>query len=284
MGRYIKSPMNYVGGKYKILNDIIPDMPKNINKFVDLFCGGLNVGINVKSNVCYANDIDTYLINWYKYVSVTPFNVLLEQIQERIRQYGLSLTNSDGYNQLRADYNKTKQPIDFFLLVCYSFNHQIRFNSKHEFNMPFGKNRSCFNDRIKENLHEFSNALTTGRFEFSNMNFKDFDYSIFAKGDLVYCDPPYSITIAAYNDGKRGFGGWTKRDDIELLGILDNLNENGIWFALSNVLSSNGNNNELLINWSKKYNVRHINKTYSNCSYNLKDRSGNTDEVLITNY
>lgn len=49
MDSYIKSPMNYTGGKYKILNDIIPSFPSGIKNFVDLFAGGLNVGINVNA-------------------------------------------------------------------------------------------------------------------------------------------------------------------------------------------------------------------------------------------
>ena len=47
MPDYIKSPMNYTGGKYKILEHIIPSFPAEMNNFVDLFAGGLNVGINV---------------------------------------------------------------------------------------------------------------------------------------------------------------------------------------------------------------------------------------------
>lgn len=35
----IKSPMNYIGNKYRIL-DQIKVFPDNINNFVDLFCGG----------------------------------------------------------------------------------------------------------------------------------------------------------------------------------------------------------------------------------------------------
>lgn len=36
--KYIKSPLNYVGGKYKLLK--VPLFPKNIHTFVDLFGGG----------------------------------------------------------------------------------------------------------------------------------------------------------------------------------------------------------------------------------------------------
>ena len=36
---YIKSPLNYTGGKYKLLPQIIPIFPSDINTFVDLFGG-----------------------------------------------------------------------------------------------------------------------------------------------------------------------------------------------------------------------------------------------------
>ena len=47
--KYIKSPLNYVGGKHKLLPQILPLFPKNINTFIDLFGGGFNVGINVSA-------------------------------------------------------------------------------------------------------------------------------------------------------------------------------------------------------------------------------------------
>ena len=35
---------------------------------------------------------------------------------------------------------------------------------------------------------------------------------------------------------------------------------------------------------SQRYHVLHLEQSYANCSYHAKDRSGNTEEVLITNY
>ena len=55
--KYIKSPLNYVGGKYKILPQIIPLMPKEIDLFIDLFGGGFNVGINITAKKIYYNDL-----------------------------------------------------------------------------------------------------------------------------------------------------------------------------------------------------------------------------------
>jgi DNA adenine methylase len=276
--------MNYTGGKYKILEHIIPCFPNRLNRFVDLFAGGLNVGINVVADTIYANDQITYLVELYRFFQETATSDLLALIKERIECYNLSLINADGYNALRAYYNRSPSPLDLFILTCFSFNHQIRFNSKHEFNTPFGKERSTYNNTIEYNLVRFCDALHKKNIVFSTGDFRDFDFSILEPSDMIYCDPPYLITTGSYNDGKRGFKDWTSEEDNALLALLDSLNEREILFALSNVFTHKGLTNDVLIEWSKKYSVTYIDKTYSNCSYHFKDRAAKTIEVLITNY
>lgn len=98
----------------------------------------------------------------------------------------------------------------------------------------------------------------------------------------MYCDPPYLITTGSYNDGNRGFKDWNRLQEIKLLDILDHLNSKGVYFALSNVLSHKGLENELLLEWSKKYNIHYLQHSYSNSSHNTT--RGESQEVLITNY
>lgn len=43
---FAKSPLNYTGGKYKLLPQFENILPKEINTFVDFFCGGGNVAVN----------------------------------------------------------------------------------------------------------------------------------------------------------------------------------------------------------------------------------------------
>ncbi len=43
---YVKSPLNYIGNKYRIIDQIHQYFPKDINTMVDLFCGGCDVTIN----------------------------------------------------------------------------------------------------------------------------------------------------------------------------------------------------------------------------------------------
>ena len=89
--------MNYTGGKYKLLNTIIPAFPEKVDKFVDLFCGGLNVGINVNANTIYANDQINYIIDLYRYFQQTDTKALIELIHNRIEQFNLSPDNKDAY-------------------------------------------------------------------------------------------------------------------------------------------------------------------------------------------
>lgn len=63
---YYKSPFNYIGNKYRIINQIQKWFPKKINTMLDLFCGGCDVIINTNAKHKYANDINFFLINILK--------------------------------------------------------------------------------------------------------------------------------------------------------------------------------------------------------------------------
>jgi len=281
---YIKSPLNYTGGKFKILDSVFQAFPGGIRTFVDVFAGGFNVGINVEAGTIICNDQIHYLIEMFQMFQSTDINRLLERIREIINTYQLTQQNKDGYYALRADYNKTGDLTKLFVLTCYAFNHQIRFNNSHEFNSPFGRNRSSFNSNIEKNLTRFCKALQQKNIQFTNKDFTELDYLKLGPEDLVYCDPPYLISTGNYNDGNRGFKDWKEKEERELLELLDKLNQAGIRFALSNVFYHKGLSNELLIEWSQKYQIHYIDKTYSNCNYQFKERDAVTVEVLITNY
>ncbi len=284
----IKSPLNYIGGKYKLLEQILPLFPKEINHFVDLFAGGCNVGINVYAEKIIFNDNLTYLIELFQTFHSKELEAVITHIENRILEFDLSLTNEEGYKKIREFYNENKNPLDLFVLIAYSFNHQIRFNNSHKFNNPFGKNRSSFNKTMKLNLERFIIQLKNKNIQFSNVSFEKYDYSFLSKNDFVYCDPPYLITTGSYNDGKRGFKGWSEKEEFDLLKILKQLNSKSVNFALSNVIEHKGKSNDILINWlnqNPSFNVNYLNKNYSNSNYQTKNRDKNGSvEVLITNY
>lgn len=284
----IKSPLNYIGGKGKILDQILPLFPKEIDHFIDLFAGGGNVGVNVNAHKVYFNDNLTYLIEMYQSFQENELDATILHIENRIKEFELSLTNEEGYKKMRTTYNKEKNPLDLFVLIAFSFNHQIRFNNHHQFNNPFGRERSSFNTSMKQNLENFIIRLKEINACFTNVCFNDFDFSNFGTNDLVYCDPPYLITTGTYNDGKRGFKGWSETEEKQLLQLLDHLDQRNIRFALSNVLEHKGKENDILKQWvanNPKYQVNYIDVHYSNSNYQTRVRDRHASmEVLVTNY
>lgn len=282
--QYIKSPMNYIGNKYRIMSQLQRWFPKNIDLMVDLFCGGCDVTINTKAQRYIANDINVYLIEIFKEFQNKGLEETLGYIENQIVEWNLNKENKSNYEAFRAYYNKTKKPLDLYVLMCFSFNYQLRFNSIHEYNNPFGKARSSFNDNMKENLIRLFDSIKD--IEFVSHDFTEFDYDILDKNDFLYADPPYLITCGSYNDGKRGFNGWKEEDDKKLFDVLDSLNRRNVKFALSNVIYHKGLQNDNLLNWKKEngYHMHRINCTYDNCNYQTKNKNNCTQEVLITNY
>lgn len=280
--QFIKSPLNYIGGKYKLLPQLLPLFPQGTETFADLFCGGGNVGVNVSCKKIVFNDMNSILIEMFSAFNAMDLNDLLAKIEGTISQWKLSMTNKEAFLKFREHYNKTRDPIDLYVLSCFSFNYQLRFNNAHEYNNPFGKERSHFSETMRENLINFVSKIQSTKSEFTSMDFVEFPFEKLGEKDFVYCDPPYLITTGTYNDGNRGFKNWTKESDEKLFALLDKLNERKIRFALSNVFSHKGETNDALIEWSKKYNTHHIKNDYSNSCYNT-NRIG-SDEVLITNY
>ena len=96
-----------------------------------------------------------------------------------------------------------------------------------------------------EKLVSYTNITKRKNIVFKSMDYKSFEKDI-EKGDFVYCDPPYLTSCGAYNDGKRGFNGWDEQQEKELLNFLSRLNEKGIKFMLSNMMSRNGDENGTL--------------------------------------
>ena len=305
----IPSPLNFTGGKYKLLPQILPLFPTNICSFVDLFCGGCNVGLNTPSRQTIYNDINANLLGLYQTLKTQDISYTFDQIRQIIHDYNLSLVseygyayyqcessrglaayNKDKFLRLRADFNRKQEAQDLdstyylmlYVLIVYSFNNQIRFNRSGQFNLPVGKRD--FNARMAQKLYRFIQRLQEQNCHFNCGDFRQLDTSLLTAADLVYADPPYLITCAPYNEQ----GGWNQQTEQDLLDFLDELHHRQIRFALSNVLQSKGKTNDILIRWTEKnagkYKTIPLQYSYANANYHIKDKSSPSQEVLIVNY
>ena len=296
----LHSPLNYTGGKERILPFLLDLFPKDIVCFYDMFCGGLNVSLNVESKSVVANDINTRLMGIFRAVAAyDDFESLNDRIHGIIRANRLhsadgsaslidgidvsaGTVNAEGYASLRDSYNATSDPVELLVLLFYSFSNQMRFNRQFKFNMPVGK--SCYNFKNMTELKEMHRTIRERGFRFTSGSLKDFDASQCNKGEFVYCDPPYLITTATYNESNNDESGWDDDDERRLYAFLDSVNDAGVRFGLSNAVQTNGRINKILNDWMGKYSVFHPDIRYSNANYHRKNKGGDTTiEVYVTN-
>lgn len=274
---FYASPLNYIGGKHDIVDFLNYNMPNNINVMYDLFGGGANISVNAKSNKIVYNDINFIVTNFFESIYNCDPAKFLKRVDNKIEKYNLEKKNKESYIKLRTEYNRqpswNKDYIDLFLLVMFGFQQQLRFNSNYDYNNPVGM--ASYNDRIKEKFVSFVGEIKEKEIVFCSKDYKEFEDNI-TSSDFVYVDPPYLITLGSYNDGKRGFKGWSKNDDIELYNFLNRLSDRGVRFMLSNVLKHKDKENKILKKWIKDNN-------YKTIKYNHKVR-GRRDEIIVINY
>jgi adenine-specific DNA-methyltransferase len=270
----IKSPLNYTGSKIEILDSIINILPKHIDIFIDAMGGAFNVGANIiaTKEVVYQEYLP-HIFDLINYLLDKNKKQIINVVKHRIDELEMNKSNKESYYKLREKYNQEKLISDLFILHCYCFQNQIRFNSKNDFNTPIGN--SSFNNNTINKIINFSPK--TKNITLVKQSYEVFDLRKVTKDSLFYFDPPYLITSAAYNDGKRGFKGWDDDQEQKLLKYLDKLNALGYKFILSNVLSHKGRTNLLLKNWlsSNSFNITEVGKAGS---------KNPRTEILISNF
>jgi len=297
--KFVKSPLNYTGGKHKLLPQITDFFPKDIKVFYDVFSGGGNVGINAEANEIVCIDKNSKVVDLLNFIKNNNYEAINQGILSVIKKYNLSESYLNGYStygcessaglgkynkepylKLREAYNDSRDELMMLVLILYSFNNQIRFNSKGNFNLPVGKRD--YNGSSRKNIAAFNTTASQKNIKFAAGDFRDLQKMKFNKKDFIYLDPPYLLGLASYNESD----GWNENDETELYKLLESLTKKNIKFALSNVIEHKGEVNTQLEKFIKNNNLKlnKISHSYSNSNYQSKAKENHTQEVLITNY
>ncbi len=295
-----RSPLFYVGDKYRLMKQLSDLFPTEINNFYEPFVGGGTVFLNIDAKRYFLNDIDKHLVNIQKFLILSAENPerFFKDVEKVVLKYKLSHSykndivpaslkkefkktyyarfNKEGYEKLRVHVNKNKKndPLVLYILLIYGFNRMLRFNGGGKFNLPVGN--VDFNKNVVIALNSYFEFVQGKKLKFTSQDFrKYFEKKKFEKDDFVYIDPPYLITSSEYNKI------WGEKEEKDLLGTMDKLDKKGVKFALSNVTHYNGSKNDLLIKWMQKYKVHKIKSNYISYHNNGKK---NIVEILVTNY
>ena len=296
----IRSPFFYVGDKYKLMPQLKQLMPKKIEQYIEPFVGGGSSFLNSKGTSYMLNDIDSYVVGLHRQIGsyTGKSEELFDALFEIIDFYGLSCSyrgicvpedmkkkyvktyyskyNKDAYIRMRKDFNANKNDfLRLYLLLIYGFNHMIRFNGKGDFNLPVGN--VDFNNNVYQALNNYLDFVGEHEIEFFNMDYISFLEKIrFDKNSYVFLDPPYLISMSEYNKL------WNDKKEDELCEYLDSLNDRGIKFGITNLITHKGKVNQRFLEWSKKYCAYDVKSNY--ISFNDNTIKADSQEVFVTNY
>lgn len=280
---YINTALNYTGSKFKLLEQLLPEMDYTKKYFVDLFGGSGVVGFNLvdKYDKILYNDIITDLVGIHKGIIHDS-----EKFITKVKSLCVDKDNQEGFNKLRSEYNLNNTPEGLYALILCSTNNMMRFSLSFKYNQTFG--RRNFNPSTQNKINIFLEHIQPfkDRLYFTSKHFSDIKIS---KPSMVYIDPPYGrlqdengnlinkqISEAGYNCF------WKLEDDIILYNYILELNKRNHSFMISGLLEHDDKKSWMLnklINDGFRYKEL-------NFDYNKVSRNGNkvSKEIIIMNY
>lgn len=269
-----KSPLNYSGSKDTLLPRILKELPYNVGTFVDVMGGAFNVGVNVVAldKIVY-NELNPFVYDIVKWLLETDKEKIIVEVESIIEEYKLEKADKERYIKLREKYNQNPTVAMLYVLHMYSFQNMLRFNNNHKFNTPVGV--AGYSADIKKRILEF--RAKTENVQLINLDYTTLKWKDYSKDTVFYFDPPYFITSASYNDGRRGMKGWGSEEEAELLQILTMLDTEGYRFILSNVLQHKNRKHNMLCEWIEEHGYRVIEIGTSGLRYSK-------EEILVVNY
>jgi len=274
--------LKWVGGKTKLVPELVEMFPKKFNNYFEPFVGGgaLFYEVIQKYKVGFSsiNDINKKLITAYVQIKQNPKELilLLKEIDKEYKKLLLE-EQRNYFNSTRKKYNEgniddttTAAYLIFLNKTC--FNGMYRENSKGEYNIPFGDQKNP-NICDEENILAVSKCLKNT--EITNYSFED-SVKKCKKGDLIYFDPPYypiNATSSFTGYSKSSFG---EIEQKKLKDVFIDLANRGCFVMLSN-------SHTPFI--EKLYKEFHVNYRYAARSINSKgDKRGKIEEVVVTSF
>lgn len=243
-------PIKIQGIKTKLVEWIIDQISFEIKgRWIEPFMGSGVVGFNIQPKRAVFADKNPHIINFYNAIKRKEITSKKVEIFLKIEGEKLAKKGDEYYYEVRDRFNKFRDPLDFLFLNRSCFNGVIRFNSKGEFNTPFGKKPNRFSKTyitkivnqtkyVEELMHKYDWIFIA----------QDFRKTITEAGrdDFIYCDPPYIGRDTNY------FDIWTEKDEYDLYKLLSSFEGN---FILSTWYKNKYRENEYIERFWSKFNL-----------------------------
>jgi len=207
-------PIKCQGIKTKLVNFILGNIRWNMEgRWIEPFLGSGVVLFNADPPEAIASDINRHIISFYQLIqtgAITP-----EIVRKHLEVEGATLRQKGDqyYYEVRDRFNGEGNSLDLLFLNRACFNGVMRFNSKGEFNVPFGHKpdrfRKAYITKIANQVEWVALAMAKEKWIFRCCDWRE-TLKECKESDFVYLDPPYYGRHTDY------FSSWSKSDLVEL--------------------------------------------------------------------
>jgi DNA adenine methylase len=285
----MKPLVKYRGGKSKEIPHLIKHIPQFSGRYIEPFFGGGALFFHLEPKKAIINDINSKLISFYLGVK-DDFEILKTELSEIEKFYMINRRkfeelksktpdervedeNEPLYYQIRNMFNdltekKYSEALLYFFINKTAYSGMIRYNSKGEFNVPYGRYANL-NTSLVTKAH--NNLLT-------NTEIYNHDYSeIFRmadKDDFMFLDPPYDCVFSDYGNIEHK-DGFNERNHIELANQYKQLKCKALMVIGRTPLTEKLYGEMIVDEYGKSYAVNIRNRFKSEASHILISNYGN---------
>lgn len=223
--------VKFVGGKAKLLPELLSRMPATYGRYYEPFVGGGALFFALQPERAVLGDVNADLINVYQQVAQNAESICVELAGDRESHNEIYYYRSrEVWNQDKANLTPLARAAMFLYLNRCCFNGLWRVNRAGKFNVPMGRYTdplAGMADRIRAAAPVLARAeLRTGDFAETLTDVEP--------GDLVYCDPPYHPLTPTANFRSYTSNGFTNEDQVRLAETVRALAARGVQVMASN--------------------------------------------------
>ena len=285
----MKPLVKYRGGKSKEIPHLINHIPKFSGRYIEPFFGGGALFFHLEPKRAIINDINSKLISFYLGVKndfetlkseLTEIEIIytknrkkFEELKSKTPDKRVEDENEPLYYQIRDMFNelaekKYSEALLYFFINKTAYSGMIRYNSKGEFNVPYGRYAN-----LNTSLVTQSHSKLLAKTEIYNLDYSEI-FKMATEDDFMFLDPPYDCIFSDYGNIEHK-DGFNERDHIELANKYKKLRCKALMVIGRTPLTEKLYGDMIVDEYGKSYAVNIRNRFKSEASHILISNYGN---------
>lgn len=210
--------LKYRGGKSREIPHLLPYIPDDFNRYIEPFFGGGALYFYLEPERAIINDVNTRLMTFYRQLrdNYPEMRIQLDTLQEAYEEnqarfkfasptLGANSTsehvpndNEDLYYRMRELFNHPDgsylDGVLYFFINKTAYSGMIRYNSKGEFNVPFGRYPHLNTELVTQQHSDLLQGAELFSVDYSQI------FQMAKEDDFIFLDPPYDCVFNDYGN------------------------------------------------------------------------------------